>query len=342
MTNQRGFVVAEMMLAIGLFLGLGVAALTAFVMLNKVIDSQGRITASLATVDQEIDRLRSDASSSYAVYVPLRDVFGALNASQGQLGHEVAFLTRDSQNHDLSWAYNYDAKKGTLQRYDSDSNGAVGVRNFETGIIDHAAHYSPITGVTGFSAQTFEAPDLTKPSNPYSGVVSSSFGNVSSIKPEPVGFLHSNGDASPDLYGGNTIVQLKIQSKAGIRTLHLATSAMPSGFTVSQKAQFRVYIYSEKHVDQKFIGQISYQYLYAQIRYSYQPDTEPPAKWKLWCDFNLLKAKSNDANHGFLYINYAPDRYLDTVANAYYDVTNRSLPDARQDQPCPSSVPAEF
>jgi len=345
MNRQRGFVVAELMLAISLFLGLGLAALAVFVMLNNVIRSQGDVTASAATVDQEMDRMRSDASSAYAVYVPLTDVFGASNASQGQVGHEVAFLTRDSQNHDLSWAYDSDAGKGTLQRYDFDTIGRVGVRDLSSGIINTAASYTPITGVTGFSAQTLEASDLTKPSNLYRPIISSLVSEDDSlIISEPVGILHGNGDASFDLYGGNTIIQIEVKAKAGTRTLHLATAAMPSGFTVPQKAQFRVYIYSEKRVElHGLFGNlpISLQNVYAQVRYSYNPETDPPAKWKIWCDFNLYKLRTNDARHGGLYINYVPDRYSETVAAVYHELTNSMLPDPGDDRPCPVMAPAE-
>jgi len=339
MKGQRGFVVAEMLLAIGLFVGLGIAALSVVVMLNHVLRAQGNVTSSIATLDQEADRMRSDAASAYAVYVPFTDVFGKPNALQGQPGHEVAFLTRDSQNRDLSWAYEYDAAKQTLQRYDFNDQGSVGVRNALTGVIDPRASYSPITHVSNFSARTFEVADLVKAANPYASVLQTVVTqSTSPLVAEPVGILRNGDQPSPDLYGGNTIVQVNITTDTRSRTIHLATSAFPSGFTVHQKATFRVYVYSEKYTTASGLFDtfhISWQNVYAQLVYSFHPETDAPSAWKRWCDFNLYKLKPNGADKGGLYVNYVPDRYPETVYALYADVANASLPDAAEDKPCP-------
>ncbi len=354
--GERGFVLPELLVAVALLLLIGLATLAVLQTFTHALTARSTSQSGFVAVDAELDRMRADASTAYAVFVPDKDVFGNVNTtSLGAPGHEVDFYGRTDTGTEVYWAYDYNAGTGTLQRYDYDANGNVGVADRNTGVIAAGAHYPAISGVHAFTVQTIEASALTSDANPYAPVVSALIGN-SQPKADPVGFVPASGRARDDLYGGNTTVALHVQTDRGTRLLHLATAVMPSGFTIHERPLIRGVVYRLDQVHRFWFGlaQITHAGIYEQLLYSYDPSA-PPNRWKTWCDFELYGAGISGLRLRDRMTQYQPQNWQESMAGIFANVENAAYighdPDSRcsqkipgphaTDAPAPSSAPTE-
>jgi len=239
--RQRGFFVPELLIAMALLLVVGFATLAVVQALTRSLAYRSTSQSGYIALDQQLDRMRDGASTAYAVFVADKDVFGNVNApAAGTPGHEVDFYSRTDTGAEAYWAYDYESTTATLRRYDYDASGNVGVADRTTGAIDTAARYPSIGNVRAFTVQTLEADSLASHANPYAAAVSGIVAQAGQPPhADPVGFVPASGRARDDLYGGNTTVQVRVQTDRGTRMLHLATAVMPSGFTVHERPDSR-------------------------------------------------------------------------------------------------------
>lgn len=327
-SGERGFAVMEVLLA-------GVLMIVVAFVALAVLQTYARTVADRATSEngpigmtQSIARMRADAASSYAVYVPARDVFGGRNAANnGDTGHEVDFYARTDTGSETFWGYYWDATAHTLRRYDFDAHGHAGVANRTTGTIDPSAQYPALGNVRAFEARTLEANDLADTAaarSAYASIVAKLTGSGGATpQPEPVGFVKDAGPA-PDLYGGNTTVQLKIVSDRATRTVHLASATMPSGFIVHLHPALRFIVYRINQVHRSWFGlaQKTHAEIDAQVLYNYS-SVDAPENWKVWCDYKVYGAHINGLSlRDKALIAYRPDDYNETADGVYNAVTS--------------------
>ncbi len=339
--TERGFFLPELLVAIALMLLVGLATLAVLQTFTHALTTRSTSQSGYVALDAQLDRMRDDASTAYAVFVPDKDVFGNTNtASLGAPGHEVDFYGRTDTGSEVYWAYDYDATAGTLRRYDYDINGQVGIADRNTGAIDTAAHYPAIGNVRAFTAQTVEANALTSSSNPYASAVA---GLIGSLQPhaDPVGFVPASGRARDDLYGGNTTVALHVQTDRGTRLLHLATAVMPSGFTVHERPLIRGVVYRLDQVHRFWFGlaQITHAGIYEQLLYTYQPNA-PPNQWKTWCDFELYGSGISGLRLNDPMTKYDPQNWQESMGGIFANVENAAYVGHDPDTHCSQKVPA--
>jgi type II secretory pathway pseudopilin PulG len=331
MMSQRGFTAVETLIALVLFVALG------FVTLEIVRGFAGATVAGATTeggtltLEAQADAFRSDAATSFAVFVPTNDVMGAPNLTSAT-PHEIDFYAKTDTGANAYWAYYYDATAQTLQRFDYDSTGKIGEADRATGAIDTGARYPVLPGVTGFAVSTLEANDLVGTANVYAPAIAPLFSGATP-KPLPVGF-DDGGPPRTDLYGGNTTVQLHITTLHGTRTLHLATAALPSGFTVHAYPQIRAVVYRVDQTHRFWFGLAGKSHVFVNARLDISYDnwqTQPPVNW---CDFNLYGYPGGLT--GGAAENYQPTWFTESTAGIVYDVTHGQTPGAV----CPTSAPA--
>jgi hypothetical protein len=153
-----------------------------------------------------------------------------------------------------------------------------------------------------------------------SGLVS---GAGDSPQAEPVGFVPASGTPRADLYGGNVTVQITLATTAGTRTLHLASAALPSGFTIHQVPSIRAVTYRIDIVHRFWFGiaQITHSQIYNQLLYSYDPNA-PSNRWKVWCDWELYGSDIAGLRLGDPNTQYHPTHFNESAAGIFYAVTN--------------------
>ena len=116
MIRERGFAFVELLVSIAIFVGIGLALLTVVLAISRVPPRDAIAPGGTLAVEQEIDELRSDAATSFAVFVPDRDVHGGVNVDPASgLGHEVDFYSRDDAGGPVFWAYLWDAAGQTAR-----------------------------------------------------------------------------------------------------------------------------------------------------------------------------------------------------------------------------------
>ena len=152
------------------------------------------------------ERLSSEASSSWAVFVPQTDVLGFDDSD----GHEVDFFSEDGSHRPYAWAYRFDAKTKTVTRY-SYAPG-VGPQSGET--------LGPFDGFTANEA------DASNVASPASALYDPLFANVS------VPTVRYTFAAMPSAQGGNGIVELAVSARGVNEKIILASAAAPTSFTV--------------------------------------------------------------------------------------------------------------
>jgi len=347
--SERGYSVPELLIAMVLLLLIGFATLGVLQSFTRALADRSTSESGSIALEQELDRMRADASSAYAVFVPSRDVFGYANALGADTatpgaGHEVDFYTKTDHNAELYWAYAYDAKAKTLQRYDyipSDSGApAKGVFDRTTGALNTSAHYPTISNVQIFATQTLFANQLTTSKNVFGPLVQNLVTQVGAAPvADPVGFVPANGKPKSDLYGGNTTVQVQIQTNAGTRVEHLAAAVMPSGFTIHEYPAIRGVIYRLDEVHRFWFGlaQITHSGIYEQLLVSYKPSD--PASWKPWCDYELYGSGSTGLRLNDPHTQYDPRNFLETMGGIYYSVASGTANNFNPAMQCAATIP---
>ena len=165
----------------------------------------GRV-GSNRTVTELAARLREEARSSTAVFVPRVDVNGSANDD----GHEVDFFRRSSFGADAFVAYLFDSRSGQVVRDEySTSSGLTSIAHS-----DLAAG-----GISAFSAQRMD--------------VGGSNTVVDGADVKPVSILYGR----PEVSGGNAVVLVSVQTGGGTTLvqsaeIHLAAKAAPTSLAV--------------------------------------------------------------------------------------------------------------
>jgi len=320
--HERGFTVVEALVAIGLFVALGFLTLSLLQALLRASAANATSAGGALTLEQQIDDFRSDAATAFAVFVPTNDVMHKPNGANGGTPHEVDFYTKTDTGATAFWAYYYDAAAQTLQRIDYDAAGNRGEADRATGAIDTNASYPVLPGVSQFGVRTLEANDLVGTSNVYAPAIAPLF-SAATPKPLPVGF-DDGGPPRTDLYGGNTTVQIQITTAHGARTIHLATGALPSGFTVHAYPQIRAIVYRVDQTHRFWFGLAGKSHVFVNARLDISYDgwkTQPPTAW---CDFNLYGYPGGLT--GGPAENYHPEWFTESTAGIVYDVTHGNTP----------------
>jgi hypothetical protein len=205
--NEGGFTLIETVIgaAIAAFVIWGLLAAadryaTASEMLNARLRSQ-------ASADRLIERITSEAASSWAVFVPQNDVLGNGNAD----GHELDFFTEDASHRTYAWAYLYDTKSKNLTRY------------------AYAPNATPAAGEVAGPFDTFSAQsvDVTSLADPSSAAYDALFAHSAA----PV--VHYTFAAMPSAIGGNPLVYLHVAGNGVDRTETIASGTAPTTFTVA-------------------------------------------------------------------------------------------------------------
>jgi type II secretory pathway pseudopilin PulG len=346
---QRGFSVVEILVAMGLAIGIALVTLGVTHAFTRALGMRSTAQSGAIALEQQLDRMRSEAASAYAVFVPANDIFGKPNAAaHGAPGHEVDFYTKTDLGADTFWAYDFDAAHGTLERYDYDVSPKtglpqdIGVADRATGAIDPGG-YPAIEGVTAFTATSVFASELASQPNVF-GRLLAGLVSAPGVSPpaEPVGFVPANGIPDADLYGGNTMVQVQAATQHGTRTLHLASGAMPSGFTIHDAPSIRAFTYRIDSIHRSWFGlaQKTWAHIFEQLQYNYKP-ADPASPWRAWCDYEVYGANSqgialDDPNHTE---DYQPYWWTEATVGAYYTTTHGGYAHLEPANVCSETIP---
>ncbi|GAC1305245.1 MAG: hypothetical protein NVSMB19_16570 [Vulcanimicrobiaceae bacterium] len=324
MTRQRGFTIPEVLIAIVLFLALAIATLGTTRGLTRVLDGRSTAQNGVLSMEREIARMRSDADTAFAVFVPQNDVMGRPNVGTAQgAPHEVDFYSKTETGAETWWAYHFDRARGTLQRYDYDpASGARGVFDRTTGAIDRNGQYPAVTGVRSFTAASVQANDLADVKHNALAPLLAGLTRGATPRADPVGFVPANGTPRDDLYGGNASVHVALQTDHGSRTLHLVSGAMASGFTIHAALAMRSFIYRIDSIHRSWFGfaQKTKAHIYEQLQYSFTPAN--PASWKLWCDFEVYGHGANGLTLNDPHASYQPYEFASTTGSNFFIVTH--------------------
>jgi Tfp pilus assembly protein PilV len=162
--------------------------------------ANGRVNA-VANADRLVERMSSEAASSWAVWVPATDALGASNAD----GHELDFFTEDGAHRVYTWAYNFNAATATITRYALNPGNPPSAGD-TLGAID------------AFSASALSVSEL--------GAYDPLFAAASATD---VPFTFA---AMPGATGGNRLVAVAITASGVDRSVLLASADAPTAFTV--------------------------------------------------------------------------------------------------------------
>ena len=351
--SQAGFALPELLVGIAMILVVGFATLGVLQSLAHALASRSSGQNGTIALEHQLDTMRGDAASAYAVFVPQRDVNRQPNAPAPAVGapppqgHEVDFYAKTDAGSESWWAYTYDAASQTLQRYDYDPNtGSVGVANRQTGAIDTQARYPAITGVLAFSARVLEAGDLTGRYNAFAPLISSLL-DKSGMAPAslPVGFVPADGKTRTDLYGGNTTIEVDVRTARGARTLHLTTATMPSGFVIHQLPSIRAVTYRIDVVHRSWFGlaQKTHAQIFNQLQYSYVPNATGVGnkrnQWHVWCDWELYGYGIAGMSLNDPAVTYNPRAWNESAAGIYYQVVNDGTRNLNEQPGCHGPIP---
>ena len=342
--NQRGFTVVETLLATVLLVALGIGTLGLLRDFAHAVGNRSSASNGEAETEGTLVSMRSDAATAFAVFVPANDVFGKQNAPAGAGAHEFDYYSKSEDGSESWWAYTYDSVNGTVRRWDYQpvQNGAntIGVMDRCTGVIDAGASYPEIKGVTAFTAHTLEANELTSPANTFAPLIAQLV-SAAGVAPnaEPVGFVSPSSATRTDLYGGNTTVEVSLTTAHANRTFHLATSAVPSGFTVHAKAAIRAFAYRLDYGHRFWFGfaQKTWARVFEQLQYSYTP--KAVKSWKVWCDYEVYGAGSNGLALNDPTASYDPNSWIEATAGEFYKTTQSDLSSLNPNG-CGKKIPA--
>lgn len=206
MRSQRGFSLAEIIIASAIAFSIG--ALLVWLTHATVLAAAhlDRRLSSRSTVDRLAERMTTDASSAWSVFVPKRDVLGNANAD----GHELDFVSEDASHSSYWWAYDFDARASHVTVY-----------AYAPGTPPSAGDVYP--DVNAFAAETHALRDLADPSSDVYDVLFA--GDV--LTPVDIPF-----DWGSNAVGGNHVVRVRVATEGVDRTMLLATGTAPTHFTV--------------------------------------------------------------------------------------------------------------
>jgi type II secretory pathway pseudopilin PulG len=204
--HERGFSLVEVVIAgaVGVFILLAVLSTA-----NTFISGAARTNARLesqAAADRLVERVATEASGAWAVFVPANDVAGRSNAD----GHELDLFSEDGAHRTYAWAYLYDAQTKFVTRYVC-APGTAAVATETLGPFD------------AFEADPADVTGLAKPS---SIIYDPLFAGATA----PV--VHYAYAAMPSAIGGNAIVRLHLLASGVDRAEMLAGANAPTTFTV--------------------------------------------------------------------------------------------------------------
>jgi Tfp pilus assembly major pilin PilA len=205
--RQRGFTLAELMVATGVAFVLGWLLLR---LVATTLLASGHVGARLnasSSADRLAERLESDASSAWSVFVPEMDVGGAANAD----GHELDFVSEDASHRQYWWAYAFDARSQSVTAY-----------AYAPGTAPAAGQQ--FDGVTALQAKVFAVTALPDPS---SAIYDPLFAGAAAT-PVDFDFGWNNAQAR----GGNRFVRVTFSGTGVDRELLLSSGTAPSHFTV--------------------------------------------------------------------------------------------------------------
>lgn len=195
------------MTLIELVVGVGLAALLSLALIAAV----GTAVRFAASADADatgvtqtralFERLRAQAHSAWAIFVPRLDVLGVENSD----GHEIDFFAEDAQHAPHFWAYRFDARAHTLERYLYAAPGTPGLPSGDL-----------LSNVDAFSATSFAASSVPDPL--FSGA---------SVQNVRVDF-----GLGSDVIGGNALVRVSVKLGIVLRECILASATAPTGFTL--------------------------------------------------------------------------------------------------------------
>ena len=312
---QRGISIVELLVALVVFL---VVAMAMFGIIRGFARGAWFAATSASgslTIETQLDAMRGEAATAFAVFVPDRDILAANNAD----GHELDFYSRTDDGRPVFWAYRFDPTAKTLARYDYDLAGHRGVADRLSGIVDTTAAYPLLTNIVSFTARKIFASQLADAThNVYGGALAPLF-NTGTPKPLPVGF-DDGGAQRTDLYGGNMTIEIALATARASRTIHLATGALPSGFTVHANPEFRVVIWRHDTTSKTFpFRSVSRVYINAQLLVSYNRFATAPI---VWCDYNIYGAPEGLRRPYNGFDQYHPDWFVESTAGVLWNVTH--------------------
>jgi len=204
--SQRGFSLVEVVIASAIAFTIGTALVWlthATVLASAHLDA--RLSAR-SSVDRLAERLTTDASSAWSIFVPARDALGTANAD----GHELDFVSEDASHRSYWWAYDFDARASQVMVY-----------TYGPGVPPSAG--DAYGGIESFGAEMHALTDLA---NPASDVYDALFaGDALSAVDVPF-------DWGANASGGNRLVRLHVTAEGVDRTMLLATGTAPTHFTV--------------------------------------------------------------------------------------------------------------
>lgn len=315
MRAQRGFSIFELLLAVALSTVLGFAAAGILTQIARAADGGYASARGSGDIDRELEALRSDAATAFAVFVPARGP-----------ASELDFYSKTDGGRDVFWRYAFDPAAHALRRSDYDVTGESGVRDPQTGTIDPRASYPPLPNVVAFSAQVLPATQLGSKINPYGTVSGALIGP--GARALPVSF-DNGGVPRRELYGGNAIVQVRLANATSARTLHLLSGALPSGFTFHAAPVVHGVVYRIDQTHRFWFGlaQVSHTWIDGRVDVSYD-------RWRTsatWCDFNIYGGAHGIDPHS-AQANYNPEDYNESFAGL--------LAQAQADPGCGAGPPA--
>lgn len=238
-------------------------------------------------------------------------------------GQELDFYSKADDGRPILWRYFYAAAAQTLQRWDFDPTGARGVRDAKTGVIDAAATYPPLNGITHFRATAISADRLGDPAyNIYSGI-----GALFTRPPRALPVRYAAVPGGSAAVGGNGVMQVSLTSQAAARVLDLAAGSMPTGFTISGAPVWHAIVYRVDQSHRFLLGTAgkSHVFINARVDVSYDHWASKIA----WCDFNLLGNPDGLDPHD-PHADYKPNEPLERSENILAACRQRHpLPPAR-------------
>jgi len=215
-SGDCGFTILEALIATGIVTLIAFTGLAACKAMAQVMLWSSGARHSAASVDTQAAQLRNDAASAFAVFAPESDMYGRMND-----GQELDFYSKADDGRPILWRYFYAAAAQTLQRWDFDPTGARGVRDAKTGVIDAAATYPPLNGITHFRATAISADRLGDPAyNIYSGI-----GALFTRPPRALPVRYAAVPGGSAAVGGNGVMQVSLTSQAAARVLDLAAGS---------------------------------------------------------------------------------------------------------------------
>lgn len=183
--------------------------LTLLVLAHQAIGTTEHLNArnlAATAADALQERLESDATSAWGIWVPVTDVLGNANAD----GHEIDFLSQDTSHRIYAWAYRFDAPSATVTRY------------------AYAPGVTPVAGSTyvslgAFSAQEFAVSALRDPASPFFD------GLFAKASVTPYTYPLSG---IANAHGGNGLVRVQIGGVGVDIDETFASATAPAGFTI--------------------------------------------------------------------------------------------------------------